>query len=173
LARLLAAIFICCANEDFQKASITCQYTESNRSTHITALNDADRSNQQNESAQELYALPSSQDSEHGDLFTDNFTNILTPDFHCDDLVHVPISNDPMDSYDWTQLVDVFGVPFPETSPSIELLEDTRLYEDTRSRSSNTDPCPHDDMHYYRNAKDLSRGYIVPTSTAVNGTGKC
>jgi len=101
---------------------------------------------------------------------------MLTPDFYCDELVHVSVSDDPMDLFHWNQLGEAFGGPIPGPipgpSPRCEQLESVRNYEDTSSTGLDSDYYSQDDTQYCYSMNDLSRDQALSTSTTVTGMGK-
>ncbi|EUC28655.1 hypothetical protein COCCADRAFT_9005 [Bipolaris zeicola 26-R-13] len=153
------------------KASITCQYAESNRSTRNTApITEADTTILQTITPG-VSTSSSPQDLENTDFFSDNFTNVLTPDFYCDDLVHVSVSDDPMDLFHWNQLGEAFGGPIPGPipgpSPRCEQLETARNYADTSSTGLDSDYYSQDDTQYCYTMNDMSRDQTLSNSTTI------
>ncbi|KAJ6199326.1 hypothetical protein J3E72DRAFT_373779 [Bipolaris maydis] len=155
------------------KASISCQYAETKRSARNTApISEADTTIRQTMTS-DISTSSSPQDLENTDRFPDNSTNILTPDFYCDELVHVSVSEDPMDLFHWNQLGEGFGGPIPGPSPRREQLESVRNYEDIGSTGLDSDYYSQDDTQYcYSSINDLSRDQTLSTSITATGMSK-
>ncbi|KAJ5028276.1 hypothetical protein J3E73DRAFT_409463 [Bipolaris maydis] len=154
-------------------SSISCQYAETKRSARNTApISEADTTIRQTMTS-DISTSSSPQDLENTDRFPDNSTNILTPDFYCDELVHVSVSEDPMDLFHWNQLGEGFGGPIPGPSPRREQLESVRNYEDIGSTGLDSDYYSQDDTQYcYSSINDLSRDQTLSTSITATGMSK-